>query len=492
MERFDIYEDIAERTGGDIYIGVVGPVRTGKSTFIKKFMEQTVIPNIVNYYDHQRAQDELPQSGSGRTIMTTEPKFVPSEAVEVKIGENIFFKVRLVDCVGYAVEGAQGFEDESGPRLVITPWQDTPVSFVEAAEMGTQKVINDHSTVGLVVVTDGTITDLPRAAYVQSEERVINELTSLGKPFIVILNTIYPDRDETFALARELSAKYRVPVLPVDCLHLNTRQIENILSELLYMFPVREIQVDFPRWIEELETNHWLRSRFEGAVYSAVTDVNKVRDIDALVESLKQVGDVRNVTVNQIDLGQGSAAVEIHSDRELFYKVLEELSGFTVSGDHHLLKMMKELSVAKREYDKLADALQKVKESGYGIVQPILTELTLAEPELIRHGSRFGVKLKASAPSIHLIKVDIMTEISPIVGTEKQGEEFVRYLTEEFEKDPSRIWETDFFGKSMHDLLKEGIQSKLTRMPENAQEKLQETLTKIINEGSGGLICIIL
>ncbi len=492
MERFDIYQDIAERTGGDIYIGVVGPVRTGKSTFIKKFMEQMVIPNIAGSYDQQRSQDELPQSGNGRTIMTTEPKFVPSEAVDVKVGENIFFKVRMVDCVGYAVEGAQGFEDENGPRMVITPWQENPVSFVEAAEMGTQKVINDHSTVGLVIITDGTITDLPRSAYLPAEERVIKELTNLGKPFIVILNTVYPESDTTFELTKELSAKYQVPVLPIDCLHLNIRQIENILLELLYMFPVREIQVDFPKWIEELDNAHWLRSRFEDAIYSAVTDINKIRDIDKMAESLKQVEDVKNVTVNQIDLGQGSANIEIHSDRELFYKVLEELSGFTVSGDHHLMKMMRELSVAKREYDKFAGALVNVKENGYGIVQPLLEELTLAEPELIRHGNRFGVKLKASAPSIHMIKVDIMTEISPIVGTEKQGEEFIRYLTEEFEKDPSQIWQTDFFGKSMHDLLKEGIQTKLTRMPENAQEKLQETLTKIINEGSGGLICIIL
>lgn len=492
MERYDIYKDIAERTGGDIYIGVVGPVRTGKSTFIKKFMEQMVIPNIVNYYDHQRAQDELPQSGTGRTIMTTEPKFVPSEAVEIKVGDNIILKARMVDCVGYAVEGAQGFEDENGPRMVVTPWQETPVSFIDAAEMGTQKVINDHSTVGLVIVTDGTITDLPRAAYLKAEERVIQELTGLGKPFIVILNTVYPESDATFELAQEMRLKYQVPVIPMDCLHLNMRQIENILLELLYMFPVRELQIDFPKWVEELDSSHWLRERFEGAVISSVADINRVRDIDRMLEVLKQVEDIQDVTLGTIDLGQGTAAITIHTERELFYKVLEEISGFTVTGDHHLLKMMKELSIAKREYDKVAEALQKVKECGYGVVQPLLNELTLAEPELMRHGNRFGVKLKASAPSIHMIKVDIVTEISPIVGTEKQGEEFVHYLTEEFEKDPARIWETDFFGKSMYDLLKEGIQSKLARMPENAQEKLQETLTKIINEGSGGLICIIL
>lgn len=492
MERYDIYEDITERTGGDIYIGVVGPVRTGKSTFIKKFMEQMVIPNIVDFYDHQRAQDELPQSGTGRTVMTTEPKFVPSEAVEVKVGDNIYFKVRMVDCVGYAVDGAQGFEDESGPRMVVTPWQETPVSFVEAAEMGTQKVINDHSTVGLVIISDGSITDLPRAAYLKAEERVIGELTGLGKPFIVILNTVYPDSDTTCEMAKELRLKYQVPVVPMDCLHLNIRQIENIMLELLYMFPVRELRIDFPKWIEELDCTHWLRARFEGAAFSAINNINRVRDIDQMVESLKLVDDIQNVNTNQIDLGQGAATIAIQVERELFYKVLEEISGFTVCGDHHLLKMMKELSVAKREYDKVAEALQKVKECGYGVVQPMLNELTLAEPELMRHGNRFGVKLKASAPSIHMIKVDIVTEVAPIVGTEKQGEEFVHYLTEEFEKDPSRIWTTDFFGKSMYDLLKEGIQSKLTRMPENAQEKLQETLSKIINEGSGGLICIIL
>lgn len=492
MERYDIFQDIAERTGGDIYIGVVGPVRTGKSTFIKRFMEMLVIPNISNVYDRERAQDELPQSGSGRTIMTTEPKFVPGEAVEVVIADNINFRVRLVDCVGYAVGGAVGYEDMNGPRMVLTPWRAEAVSFGEAAEMGTQKVINDHSTVGLVITTDGSITEIGRSDYLPAEERVVGELKSLGKPFVVIVNSTHPEQLETQELVGELQEKYQVPVLAVNCLQMSSTDIENVLQELLYMFPVREIRIDFPKWVEELSGEHWLRSRFENGAYEAVANLNRVRDVEAAVNFLRDLEDVQNVRLDNLSLGNGSIQITMETPPDLFYQVLEEISGFTISGDHHLMRLIRELSLAKREYDKVSSALQQVREQGYGVVQPLLNEMTLAEPELIKHGNRFGVKLKASAPSIHMIKVDIMTEISPIVGTEKQGEEFLRYLTEEFEKDPSRIWQTDFFGKSMNDLVKEGIQSKLARMPENAQEKLKETLTKILNEGSGGLICIIL
>jgi stage IV sporulation protein A len=492
MDRFDIFKDITERTGGDIYIGVVGPVRTGKSTFIKRFMEQMVIPNIIDPYDRERAKDELPQSGNGRTIMTTEPKFVPSEAVEVKVGENIQFRVRLVDCVGYAVPGAVGYQNDNEPRMVLTPWAETPVSFIEAAEMGTQKVIADHSTIGLVIATDGSITDISRTEYLAAEERVVGELKSLGKPFVVVLNSVYPEADNTKELALELQAKYQVPVIRIDCQQLTPNQVDQIIQELLYMFPVQEIKIDFPRWIEELGPEHALRSRFETAIFAAVGGIERVRDVDRVVEVLKVVEDVARVEIKQIDLGQGAVSIEMTTDPALFYRVLEEVSGFAIAGDYQLLKIINELSVAKREYDKVAQALVQVREKGYGVVQPLLEELTLAEPELIKQGNRFGVKLKASAPSIHMIRVEIMTELSPIVGTEKQGEDFVRYLTEEFEKDPAKIWEMDFFGKSTHDLVKEGIQSKLKQMPENAQEKLQETLEKIINEGSGGLICIIL
>ncbi len=492
MERYDIFQDIAERTGGDIYIGVVGPVRTGKSTFIKRFMEMLVIPNISNVYDRERSQDELPQSGSGRTIMTTEPKFVPSEAVEVVVADNINFRVRLVDCVGYAVGGAVGYEDMNGPRMVLTPWRADPVSFVEAAEMGTEKVIADHSTVGLVITTDGSITDIPRGDYLSAEERVVSELKALGKPFVVIVNSTHPEQYETKGLVDELQNKYQVPVLAINSLQMGSADIESVLQELLFMFPVREIQIDYPRWVEELAGDHWLRSRFENGAYAAVANLDRVRNVEAAVDSLRGLEDVSNVRLDNLSLGNGSVHITMEASPDLFYRVLEEISGFTIGGDHHLMRLISELSVAKREYDKVAVALQQVRDQGYGVVQPLLNEMTLAEPELIKHGHRFGVKLKASAPSIHMIKVDIMTEISPIVGTEKQGEEFLKYLTNEFEKDPSRIWQTDFFGKSMHDLVKEGIQSKLARMPENAQEKLQETLTKILNEGSGGLICIIL
>ena len=376
--------------------------------------------------------------------------------------------------------------------MVITPWQESPVSFVEAAETGTQKVINEHSTIGLVITTDGSITEIPRASYQIPEERVINELKAIGKPFIVILNSVHPDHQATREIAEQIRIQHQVPVIPMDCMHLETDQINAIIQEVLYMFPVREMRFDFPRWIEELDGGHWLRARFEGAIYDTIGGVNRIRDIDQMVSLLRNVEDVREVLPQKIDLGTGTAVLEMTTDSGLFYRVLEEVSGFPISGDQQLMRIMKELAVAKREYDKMAEALEQVKVKGYGVVQPQLSELKLAEPELIRHGNRFGVKLKASAPSIHMIKAEITTEVTPIVGTEKQGEEFVQYLTEEFEKDPSRIWQTDFFGKSMYDLLKEGIQSKLTQMPDNAQEKLQETLTKIINEGSGGLICIIL
>ncbi len=492
MEGYDIFRDIAERTAGDIYIGVVGPVRTGKSTFIKRFMEQMVIPNIADHYERERAQDELPQSGNGRTIMTTEPKFVPSEAVEVKIGENIDFRVRLVDCVGYAVNGASGYEDENGPRQVITPWFEEAVSFVKAAELGTQKVIAEHSTIGLVITTDGSFTDIHREGYVEGEERVINELKAIGKPFVLVVNSLYPEAEQTLALVAELKAKYQVPVLAVNCLQLSNLQINQIMQELLYSFPVREIRFNFSRWIEELDSGFWLREKFERSVFNAVKSINQIRDVEQTILELNELEEIDEAVARRIELGQGSIEIEMLTKRELFYNILEELSGFTVNGDYHLLRIMKELAVAKREYDKLSEALFQVKEQGYGVVPPQMSELTLDEPELIRHGNRFGVKLKASAPSFHIIKADINTEVTPIVGTEKQGEEFVRYLIEEFEKDPSRIWQTDFFGKSMYDLVKEGIQNKLSHMPENAQEKLQETLSKIINEGSGGLICIIL
>lgn len=491
MEKFDLFRDIAERTGGDIYVGVVGPVRTGKSTFIKKFMDTMVLPNIADPYEKERAKDELPQSAAGRTIMTTEPKFIPNEAVEINIKDNVAIRVRVVDCVGYAVEGALGYEEEDGPRMVLTPWFEEEIPFQEAAEIGTRKVIAEHSTIGLVVTTDGTVTDLPRDSYLPAEERVINELKELQKPFLVILNTNQPTAKETRELVAKLESNYDVPVIPVDCAQLNYDDIYAILQEVLYEFPVKEVNISLPKWIEELNSEHWLREKFDGAVREVVQYVRRLRDIDCAIDDLSSHEFIADVILHDMDLGSGIAVIEITSRPDLFYQVMEELTGFTISGEHHLLRLMQDLAVAKREYDKMADALEQVEQSGYGIVTPQLDEMVLEEPEIIRNGNRFGVRLRASAPSLHIIRTDVQAEISPILGTEKQSEELIQYLMREFEGEPDKIWRTNLFGKSLNSLVREGIQNKLSGMPETAQVKLRDTLQKIVNDGSGGLICII-
>ncbi|VBB06160.1 spore iv a: stage iv sporulation protein a [Lucifera butyrica] len=491
MEKFDLFKDIAERTGGDIYIGVVGPVRTGKSTFIKRFMETMVLPNISDPYDKERAKDELPQSAGGRTIMTTEPKFIPNEAVKIDINDNVSVKVRMVDCVGYTVEGALGYEEEAGPRMVLTPWFDEEIPFEEAAEVGTRKVIAEHSTIGLVVTTDGSVTELPREKYIAAEERVINELKELQKPFLVILNTSQPTIKETRELVAKLESKYDIPVIPVDCAQLNQDDIYAILQEVLYEFPVKEVNITLPKWVEELEEQQWLRQKFDEAVREVVQYVRRLRDIDRAIDDLSGYDFIADVILHDMDLGSGIAVIEITARNDLFYQVLEELTGFTIEGEHHLLRLMKDLSVAKREYDKMADALEQVRQTGYGIVPPQLDEMVLEEPEIIRTGNRFGVKLRASAPSLHVIRTEVQAEISPIIGTEKQSEDLIQYLMREFEGEPEKIWRTNLFGKSLNSLVREGIQNKLASMPENAQGKMRDTLQKIVNEGSGGLICII-
>jgi stage IV sporulation protein A len=492
MEKQDIFRDIAERTGGDIYLGVSGGVRTGKSTFVKRFMELLVIPNIKDQYDRERAKDELPQSSAGRTIMTTEPKFVPDEAVEITIAPGIQVKIRMVDCVGYRVEGALGYEEKEEPRMVSTPWIEEPIPFQEAAEIGTRKVISEHSTIGIVITTDGTITDIPRENYVDAEERVISELKDINRPFLVLLNSVQPEAPETVELSEELSNKYDLPVIPVDCLQMTQQDVLYILEKILMEFPVNEVNISLPQWVEELDSQHWLRRSFEDSVHQAIQDVRRLRDVNGAVEHLAGYDFIEQVKLNRMDMGTGVAAVIITSPAELFYRVLSEETGLKVEGEHDLLHLLKELVISKHEFDKVADALREVYEMGYGMVLPSLSDMTLDEPQLIRQGSRFGVKLKASAPSVHMIRADITAEITPIIGTERQCEELVRYMLSEFEESPKKIWESEIFGKSVHELVREGIQNKLQRMPENAQVKLQDTVQRIVNEGSGGLICIII
>ncbi|MGE5380563.1 MAG: stage IV sporulation protein A [Methylocystaceae bacterium] len=492
MEGNNILRDIAERTGGDIYLGVVGPVRTGKSTFIKRFMELMVIPNIKDGYDRERAKDELPMSGAGRTITTTEPKFVPNEAVEINLRNQLNLKVRLIDCVGYSVPGALGYQEDELPRMVNTPWFDYEIPFEEAAEIGTRKVIADHSTIGLVVLTDGSISDIDRQNYRDAEERVIGELKELDKPFVIVLNSTRPYAVETVELAEGMNKTFNVPVIPVDAANMTVEDIYSVLEEVLYEFPVQEINVKLPRWVDELDEDFWLRDKLDSSVRSILGEVHKVRDIDTALEKLSAIEVAENVVMEEMNLGTGSAAIGINISDALYYEVLAEISGFTVEGSHDVLRLMKELAVAKREFDKVSAALVEVRDTGYGVVTPRLEEMILEEPELIRQGSRFGVRLKAKAPSLHIIRADITTEIMPIIGTEKQCEELVRYMLDEFEEDPKRIWDSNIFGKSLHDLVREGIQNKLHRMPENAQVKLQDTLQRIVNEGNGGIICILI
>ncbi|MGC5324548.1 stage IV sporulation protein A [Brevibacillus sp. SYSU BS000544] len=492
MERIDIFKDIAERTGGDIYIGVVGPVRTGKSTFIKRFMEQVVIPNIQSESDRIRATDELPQSASGKTIMTTEPKFVPNQAVQINVVEGLSINVRLVDCVGYTVVGAKGFEDENGPRMVNTPWYEEPVPFEEAAEVGTRKVIQEHSTIGIVVTTDGSISDIPRHSYLEAEERVVNELKEVGKPFVILVNSTRPRSEEAQSLRAELQEKYDVPTLALSADQVSEGEILALLREVLFEFPVHEVNVNLPSWVMVLENGHWLRQNYEDAVRETVKDIRRLRDVDRVVGFFNEYDFVDRAALAGMNMGQGVAEIDLYAPDELYDQILMEVVGVEIRGKDQLLKVMQEFAHAKREYDQVAEALHMVRSTGYGIAAPSLHEMSLDEPEMIRQGPRFGVRLKATAPSIHMIRVDVESEFAPIIGTEKQSEELVRYLMQDFDKDPLAIWNSDIFGRSLHSIVREGIQAKITMMPDNARYKLQETLGRIINEGSGGLIAIIL
>ncbi len=491
MEATNIYDTIAQRTQGDIYIGVVGPVRSGKSTFIKRFMDMLVIPNIESDYRRERATDELPQSAAGRTIMTTEPKFVPEQAVTITVDGTATLNVRMIDCVGYIVPSSLGYIENNAPRMVKTPWFEEEIPFNMAAEIGTQKVINEHSTIGLVVTTDGSITEIPRDEYAEAEERVINELREINKPFIILLNTVDPTADEPVRMASDLEVKYGVPVYPVNCLEMTESEIRRILEKVLFEFPVREINVELPKWLTGLDKSHPIRRNVFDTIRSAAEKATKISKVSSMTNDIVGCEYVDGVRMTSVELGSGSAGLYVSLKPDLFYKVLGETTGFEIDGEAALMSHMVELASVKKRYDKIKNALDEVEATGYGIVMPSLDEMSLDEPEIIRQSGRYGIRLRAQAPSIHMLRADIMTEVSPIVGSERQSEDLVNYLLREFEENPSKIWESNIFGTSLYGLVNEGLHNKLYRMPTDARIKLKETVERIINEGCSGLICII-
>ncbi len=492
MNNKTVYKDIAKRTDSNIYLGIVGPVRVGKSTFIKKFMENMVIPHIENQTVKDRAIDELPQSASGKTIMTTEPKFVPEEAVKIKLEDNISLNVRMIDCVGYIVPAAIGYIENNEPRMVMTPWFEKEIPFNMAAEIGTKKVITEHSTIGIVITTDGSITDIPREEYVEAEERVIGELKAIDKPFVILLNCKEPNSRENRELRESMVKKYDVPVIAINCLELNEEIISDILKAVLYQFPVKQVAINVPTWLMNLPKEHKLKRSVYDTIKATAPKISSINNIDDVIKELTECEYIDYAKASNIDLGSGQVSCRIDMSDGIFYKILSDETGLNLNSEEDLMPCMLELTEIKKQYDKIRGAIDEVNATGYGIVMPSLYELTLEKPEIVKQGGRYGVKLKASAPSIHMMKADITTEVSPIVGSEKQSEELVHYLLQEFEDTPEKIWESNIFGKSLHELVNEGLHNKLYRMPQDARIKIQETIERIINEGCSGLICIIL
>ena len=484
-----IYADIARRTGGNIYIGVVGPVRTGKSTLIKRIMEELVIPNIQDPYRQERARDELPQSGSGKTIMTSEPKFVPEEAVEIFPDGTATMRVRMIDSVGYMVDGAVGAEEEGQPRMVTTPWLDHPIPLTEAAELGTKKVMQEHCSIGLVVTTDGTVTDIPRRDYIQAEARAIEDMMTTGKPFLVIVNTVNPSGEAAQAVQEQLRRQYGLEAVAADCQALDAEGIRLLLKELLYAFPMQQLQIHLPRWMDALEPEHPVKAALYEALIHRYEEIAALGQAEMVLSRLRQLEDVLDFSIRHVDLATGTVACALTFPEKLFYEILSTKAGMEIRNDAQLLALLTELSAVKQEYDKVADALSSVKATGYGIVQPTAAEMKLEKPEILHKNGTYGVKLKAGAPSIHMIRVDIDTEISPMVGDEKQSQDLVRYLTEE---EPDQLWQSNIFGKSVYALVQEGLTSKLVRTPEDVRTKFRGSLTRIVNEGATGLICLIL
>lgn len=488
----NLYRDISERTQGDVYIGVVGPVRTGKSTFIARFMEKLVLPGIENAHVRLRAQDELPQSGSGRTIMTTQPVFVPGDAAEVVLPSENRVRIRLIDSVGYLVEGALGTQEGEELRMVKTPWAQGEIPFERAAEIGTQKVISEHSTIGLVVTTDGSVTDIPRESYVPAEARVISELKSLKKPFVVVLNTLKPSADRTQSLRKEMETAYGVPVEAMNVAQMEEEDIRSILQRVLSQFPVNELCIQAPEWLGALDESHWLMESLMDSLIRAAPQSLCLGDTRSILDPVQENAYVDAMLEKDVDHGSGKVVWQMNLQEGLFNQILAEQCGTEIRSDAHLLALLRELVAAKREYDRVEQALKSVKETGYGLVPPLLEEMTLQEPEIMKQGGRFGVRLRASAPSLHMIRVDIQTEVSPVVGTEQQSEEMIRYLMDGFEQDTQKLWGSNLFGKPLSELVREGLSNKLMHMPSDTQLKVQQTLEKIINEGSGGMVCILL
>ena len=491
-QTFNLYRDIAERTDGDVYIGVIGPMRTGKSTFITRFMEELVLPRLPAGPKRDRVIDELPQSASGRTVMTSQPKFVPGEAAEIMLQEQTSVRVRMVDSVGYPVPGVLGTSENENMRMVTTPWSDQPMPFEQAAEVGTRRVMTDHATIGMVVTTDGSITDLPRSAYVDAEERVIGELKSLGKPYVIILNSATPRAAETLALRDALEDKYGVPVMLMNVKEMNVEHIQHVLESVLLEFPLREVRIAVPAWLSALDNDHWLVRHVLDGIRSGGSASHKMRETDLFADAFATSEYSGNMRQDSVTPGSGAMTFTLPMQDGLFNRVLGEQCGTEIRGDAHLLSLMKELVTAKAEYDQIAEALRSVRATGYGMVSPAMSEITLEEPEIIRRGSQYGIKLKAHAPSLHLIQTDIETEVTPIVGTEQQSEEMAQALIDTFESDPQKLWETSFFGKELSEMVREGIAGKLAKMPADAQEKIQETLSRMVNEGDGCMVCLLL
>ncbi|MBR3148553.1 MAG: stage IV sporulation protein A [Eubacterium sp.] len=488
----NIYSDISSRTQGDIYIGVVGPVRTGKSTFIKRFMDTLVIPNIEGDFQKERAKDELPQSAAGRTIMTTEPKFIPEESIEISMQDNIRLKVRMIDCVGYIVPSSEGYIEDEQPRMVMTPWYEEEIPFNMAAEIGTKKVIQEHSTIGLVITTDGSITQIPRSEYEEAEERVIIELKELNKPFVVLMNTTSPDDEQTRLLSNDMSNKYDVPVIPMNIMEMDESEIKEILKGVLYEFPVSSIGIDLPSWFNGLDSKDEMRTDIISEIKNKCNSVSSIRSVYKLAEALADNENIIQSSVSDADLSNGKVVLNLSVDNSYLFDIMSKRCGIEISDEEDLLREFVALADIKSKYQRIAEALNQVEQTGYGIVMPTLEELSLEEPEIMKQGGKYGVRLKAHAPSIHMIKCNTFTEVAPIVGSESQSEELVMYLLGEFENNPAEIWNTNIFGKSLNSLVNEGLNNKLYRMPQEARDKFRETIERVINEGCSGLICIIL